>query len=74
MEANLVPLCGSGTTGCHGALHGTPHVIDGERWTAERVRLGIGRHIREGRADVLEYLTAKIGRFPALDHLDRLYP
>lgn len=25
VDDNVIPLCGSGTTGCHGALHGNPY-------------------------------------------------
>ncbi len=34
LYANLIPLCGSGTTGCHGAWHGSPYVIQLARGTA----------------------------------------
>lgn len=47
VAANLVLLCGTGTTGCHGAHHGNPWYpewIERERtaaggWTAETLRL-----------------------------------
>lgn len=75
VEENLVPLCGSGSARCHGALHGTPYVDeDGRRWTAQDVRRGIGAHVRGRRPDVRVYLTGKLGADRARDHLDRLYP
>jgi hypothetical protein len=40
---NLIPLCGSGSHGCHGALHGNPYVnAAGERVTGQVVRYAIG--------------------------------
>ena len=42
-EDNLIPLCGSGSDGCHGALHGNPYTDRlGRRWTAREVRVRIG--------------------------------
>jgi hypothetical protein len=44
---NLIPLCGSGSSGCHGALHGNPYVdASGRRWDAFSVRQAIGLGLR----------------------------
>lgn len=44
---NLIPLCGSGSGGCHGALHGSPYVDRrGRRWTSVCVREAIGLGLR----------------------------
>lgn len=45
-EDNIVGLCGTGTSGCHGAMHGTPYVDEhGERWDQARVAAAIGRSL-----------------------------
>lgn len=66
---NLVALCGSGTTGCHGAMHGctvtvTVETLEGtwiERrdraWVARRV----GETIRRTRPDVIAYVLGRLG-------------
>lgn len=41
---NIVPLCGSGTTGCHGAFHGSPYTFAGRRFDAKAVRTSIWLH------------------------------
>lgn len=51
VEANLVMLCGSGTTGCHGLI--TANDLDARRELAV--------YLRERRPDALEYLDE---RFP----------
>jgi hypothetical protein len=69
--ANLIPLCGSGSTGCHGALHGTPYTdASGRRWEARDVRAAIGLGIRPG-----EYvaLVRRIREAPAQERLRRFY-
>lgn len=49
--ANIVPLCGSGTTGCHG-------LVENEDKAACR---RLGRWIREHRPDTVLYLASKLG-------------
>lgn len=57
VEANLVMLCGSGTTGCHGNIeHAEPGTC-----------AGLERHIRVHRPDVCEYLRHKLGSAIAAD-------
>lgn len=58
---NLVPLCGSGTTGCHGAVE------DGR----QAAREALGRHIYVARPDVIVYVTAKLGHEPGRAWLER---
>lgn len=41
----LIPLCGSGAAGCHGALHGNPSTHAGRRWDARSVRVTIGTRL-----------------------------
>jgi hypothetical protein len=60
LDQNLVPLCGDGTSGCHGILTTHP---SGWEWTAMRLRL----HLND---DELEYVRAKAGA----EFLDRYYP
>lgn len=70
---NGIPLCGSGTTGCHGAEHGSPYVDgDGYRWTVEEVKRAIGLAIL-GRPKTLLYLERKLGRRRARYFLVRRY-
>ena len=60
VDDNIAPGCGSGTTGCHGAL--TAHTRD---WRIVAARL------RENQtADEIAYCLAKKGQ----DWLDRTYP
>jgi hypothetical protein len=58
---NIVPLCGSGTTGCHGD-------IEAERVKARRA---LGRHVVDERPDVVADLTAKLGAVEAAEWLRR---
>lgn len=51
VRANLIMLCGSGTTGHHGSV--TAH----ERWAIEALRA----ILRASRPDTLDYLAAKLG-------------
>lgn len=51
VRANLVMLCGSGTTGCHGAIEHAD----------EETRRALGRHIRIHRPDTFGYLREKLG-------------
>lgn len=59
--ANIVPLCGSGTTGCHGR-------IENEEIGARKV---LGAHLVENRPDVIEYVREKLGPVQAHDWLRR---
>lgn len=61
VEENLVWLCGTGTTGCHGKVehHDGP------------TRLALGQHIKARRPDVVDYVGRK---FPLeADWLRRTY-
>lgn len=76
VDDNLIPLCGSGTTGCHGALHGTPSTHQGRRRTARDVRLAIGLKIHPSEYGyVLGKLSAADGDLePGRQYLrDRYY-
>lgn len=83
VPANLVLLCGSGTTGCHGAWHGNPYaiarrevVIVGstmERRNAEWVAQRIGHHIAAARPDTIAYVIEKLGPDPGSSYLLRRY-
>ena len=48
---NLVPLCGSGTTGCHGGVEGG----------LDSVTHALGRYIVKERPDTVEYLSQRLG-------------
>lgn len=48
---NLVPLCGSGTTGCHG---GVEHGVDA-------VCRALGLYVLRERPDTMTYLERKLG-------------
>ena len=51
VKENLVPLCGSGTTGCHGDVEG-----------AERAACAaLGRYLKVERPDVISYLGLRLG-------------
>ena len=63
---NLVTVCGSGTSRCHGALHGNTYVVEHPRigtvrrdreWVAWR----IGRHLVADRPDTIRYVIEKLG-------------
>lgn len=51
VEANLVMLCGDGTTGHHGLIE------NGDAAT----RAALGLHLATNRADTIEYLDGKLG-------------
>lgn len=71
VEDNLIPICGSGSTGCHGAIHGTPYTHPtGGRRIAQDVRRDIGLTLRMTE---VECLVERLGEAHALDHLLRLY-
>ncbi len=62
---NLIPLCGNGSMGCHGALHGTPYTDSrtGRRWTARDVRQAIGLGLRPSE---YRYVLEKLSRSPGI--------
>lgn len=61
---NVAPLCGSGTTGCHGL------VTEGDAWATSMLRQWI-----EGRRGTLLYLCSKLKTVDAARaFLDRYYP
>lgn len=71
---NIVMLCGSGTMGCHGAIHGSPYVDErGKRWTENDVRAEIGKTIVTIRPDVIAYVITKLGDEAGMDYLRRKY-
>lgn len=59
--ANIAPLCGSGTTGCHG-------LIENED---EGARRALGAWIMRERPDSVRYLCRKLGADPAGEWLRR---
>lgn len=63
VAANLVGLCGSGASGCHGAWHGNPYRGDfGHTFTPETVKSAVLRFLRsEAGDDARWYLTSKLG-------------
>jgi hypothetical protein len=61
---NLIPLCGSGTTGCHGAVEGE----------LDSVCRAVGLYIVEHRPDTVDYLIRKLrSREAAEEFLRRRY-
>ena len=68
---NIVGLCGTGTSKCHGAFHGNPYVVrtpvgtGGSMWmerrTSEWVKERIGEHLLAERPDVIEYVESRLG-------------
>ncbi len=61
VEANLVFLCGSGTTGCHGLVE-----------AADEKTLGsLGAYVMLNRPDTLEYLAGKVGADGLMDWMER---
>ena len=70
VDANIVPLCGSGTTGCHGALTDhhlatAPSLLKGRPW--EFVASALRGRLTD---EEVEYVVAKKGA----DWLNRHYP
>ena len=59
--ANILPLCGSGTTGCHG-------LIENED---VKTRKMIGKWIKLHRPDTIAYVQGKMGREAGDDWLRR---
>lgn len=86
---NLVTLCGSGTSGCHGAHHGNPYKVEvrkpsgdhvvyaetlsWEKRDAEWVNRKIGQYLAAARPDVIRYVRKKLGRKPGDAWLVRTY-
>jgi hypothetical protein len=58
---NCVLLCGSGSSGCHGAVHGSPYEVAGVRRERSWVVSRIGAHLVRYRLDVLAYVARKLG-------------
>lgn len=64
VEANLVMLCGDGTTGCHG-------LIESRDLTTSRE---LGQYILASRPDTISYLIEKTGGpIPFADWMQRQY-
>jgi hypothetical protein len=56
-RGNLVMLCGSGTTGCHGKIEAGDHAL----------RRQLGVYLVLERPDVLEYLEERLGGYSPRD-------
>lgn len=66
---NLAPLCGTGTTGCHGAFHGSPWTDPaGKKWTAKLVGNQIGLWVVADERR-LDYVLGRAGA----EYLRRFY-
>lgn len=63
LDGNIVPVCGSGTTGCHGKI---------ENGDVE-ARMAVGLHILRHRIDVILYVQDKLGPDAGDDWLRRRY-
>lgn len=71
LPENLIPMCGHGSAGCHGALHGNPYESPlGGRVTAQDVRQAIGLNVRPPE---VAYLVWKLGEPAAIEYLLRFY-
>jgi hypothetical protein len=67
-------VCGHGTAGCHGALHGNPYEAhDGKRWTQQETAAAVGRYLNERRPDAVTYVLEKLGDGPGREYLRRRY-
>lgn len=86
VEANILSLCGTGSLGCHGALHGSPYyaVVNvaafasvtastSERRDADWVTRRIGERLPAERPDSIAYVLAKLGDTAGRDFLRRRY-
>jgi len=74
VDANLVLLCGTGTVGCHGALHGSPYTDHaGQRWTMAETAAAVGRHVAAHRPDTVEYTLTHLGWSAGREFLRRHY-
>lgn len=58
---NIVPLCGSGTTGCHGLIENEDAAT----------RKAVGKWISERRPDLIAYVREKLGKRAGDDYLRR---
>lgn len=63
VEANLVMLCGSGTTGCHGLIEARDSLT----------RRSLALHILASRPDTVEYLSQRFPLERAQAWLSRVY-
>jgi translation elongation factor EF-Tu-like GTPase len=71
----LVPLCGGGSSGCHGAFdEGHAYIGDfGRKVTPAAVRLSVAFFLRsEAGADHAAYLIRRLGPFGAEDYVQKL--
>ncbi len=59
--ANLVSLCGSGTTGCHGLIEANDIMV----------RRELGAYIKAHRPDTVAYVQGKLGQRQGTDWLRR---
>lgn len=85
VEENIIGLCGTGTSKCHGAKHGSPYTARiepdprsitrfapfDERRDQRWVMERIGRHVSRRREDAIRYVLAKLGDGPGRDWLLR---
>lgn len=58
---NIVPLCGSGTTGCHGQIENED----------ELARMMLGIHLQTERLDVVAYVIRKLGGAAGAEWFER---
>jgi hypothetical protein len=70
---NIVGLCGSGTTGCHGSWHGSPYVHNGIRRDREWVARRVGETLLDQRPETIRYVLTKLGQEAGLAYLERVY-
>lgn len=71
---NLTMLCGTGTWGCHGVMHGNPYTDhDGKRWQRAETSAAIGRHLLATRPDSIQYVLTRLGWSPGREWLRREY-
>jgi hypothetical protein len=73
VEENVVGLCGHGTARCHGAFHGSPYTVAGERRDAEWVGRRIGQTLLDARPECIAYVLVKLGQNPGRAYLERFY-
>ena len=69
---NLVPLCGSGTSGCHGAAHGVTSIENETAWTPVVVSKLIGAYLL-CRPEKLDYVFSKLGADAGAEYLLRFF-
>lgn len=70
---NIVGLCGTGSSGCHGAFHGNAYTVRRERRDREWVARRIGERLPTSRPDVITYVLGKLGAEAGADFLERVY-